>query len=96
MKLIVQPDAGDAPIIGAIRHAKSMVDLLIFRLDDHSLTHALEKAIERGVAVRVLIAYKNRGGSRHLRRLEQRMLAMGAQVARTADCLLYTSPSPRD
>lgn len=88
MKLIVQPDAGDAPIIGAIRHAKSMVDLLIFRLDDHSLTHALEKAIERGVAVRVLIAYKNRGGSRHLRRLEQRMLAMGAQVARTADDLV--------
>jgi cardiolipin synthase len=88
VKLIVQPEAGDQPIIGAIRHAKLMVDLLIFRLDDHALTHALEKAIERGVAVRVLIAYKNRGGSRHLRRLEQSMLAMGAQVARTADDLV--------
>src|SRR5690242_1553369 len=65
-----------------------MVDLLIFRLDDHKLTHTLEKAIERGIAVRVLIAYKNRGGNRHLRRLEQRMLQMGALVARTADDLV--------
>jgi phosphatidylserine/phosphatidylglycerophosphate/cardiolipin synthase-like enzyme len=88
VKLIVQPDAGDQPIISAIRHAKRMVDILIFRLDDHRLTHALEKAIERGVGVRVLIAYKNRGGNRHLRRLEQRMLHMGALVARTADDLV--------
>ena len=88
MKLIVQPEAGDQPIIAAIRHAKSMVDVLIFRLDDHRLTHALEKAIERGITVRVLIAYKNRGGNHHLRRLEQRMLHMGAQVARTADDLV--------
>ena len=88
VKLIVQPEAGDQPILGAIRHAKTMVNLLIFRLDDHALTHALEKAIERGVAVRVLIAYKNRGGSHHLRRLEQSMLRMGAQVARTADDLV--------
>jgi len=88
VKLIVQPEAGDQPIIAAIRHAKSMVDVLIFRLDDHRLTHALEKAIERGITVRVLIAYKNRGGNHHLRRLEQRMLHMGAQVARTADDLV--------
>jgi cardiolipin synthase A/B len=88
VKLIVQPEAGDQPILNAIRHAKTLVDVLIFRLDDHALTHALEKAIERGVTVRVLIAYKNRGGNRHLRRLEQRMLGMGATVARTADDLV--------
>jgi cardiolipin synthase A/B len=88
VKLIVQPDAGDQPIVNAIRHAREMIDILIFRLDDHRLTHEMEKAIDRGITVRVLIAYKNRGGNRHLRRLEQRMLGMGAQVARTADDLV--------
>jgi cardiolipin synthase len=88
VKLIVQPGAGDRPIIGAIRRAKKMVDVLIFRLDDHRLTRALEKAIGRGITVRVLIAYKNRGGTRHLRQLEQRMLRMGALVSRTADDLV--------
>jgi cardiolipin synthase A/B len=88
VKLIIQPDAGDQPLLNAINQAKRLIDILIFRLDDHRVTHALERAIDRGVAVRALVAYKNRGGNRHLRRLEQRMLDMGAQVARTADDLV--------
>ncbi len=88
MKLITQPGAGDQPIISAVRHAKRQIDLLIFRLDDHRLTHELAKAVERGVSVRVLIAYKNRGGNSHLRRLELRMLEMGARVSRTAEDLV--------
>jgi cardiolipin synthase len=88
VKLIVQPDAGDQPIITAIRHARRSVDILIFRLDDHRLTHELEKAVERGVSVRVLMTYKNRGGSQHLRELEQRMLRIGALVSRTANDLV--------
>ena len=33
MKLIVQPDAGVAPIGTAIKQARKSVDVLIFRLD---------------------------------------------------------------
>jgi cardiolipin synthase len=88
VKLIVQPDAGDQPIVTAISHAKRTIDVLIFRLDDNRLLQSLEKAVERGIAVRVLIAYKNRGGNRHLRRLELHMLRMGAQVSRTAEDLV--------
>jgi len=88
VKLIVQPEAGDQPIITAIRHARRSVDILIFRLDDHRLTRELEKAVERGVSVRVLMTFKNRGGTRHLRQLELRMLRIGALVSRTADDLV--------
>jgi cardiolipin synthase len=88
VKLIVQPDAGDQPLVTAIGHAKKSLDVLIFRLDDNRLLRSLEKAVDRGVGVRILMAYKNRGGNRHLRQLELEMLRMGAQVSRTAEDLV--------
>ena len=88
MKLIVEPDAGNRPILEAIARARTAVDLLIFRLDGHTLTRTLEAAIARGVAVRVLIAHKNRGGKKNLRKLEWRLLEAGATVSRTADDLV--------
>src|SRR5690606_2146911 len=51
------------------------------------LEKALAAAVERGVPVRALIAHTNRGGERRLRELEQRLLAAGVTVARTADDL---------
>ena len=44
--------------------------------------------MQRGVQVRALIAHTNRGGEARLRKLEQRLLAAGVQVSRTADDLL--------
>ena len=38
--------------------------------------------------VRALIAHTNRGGEARLRKLEQRLLAAGVQVSRSADDLL--------
>ena len=40
MKLIVQPDAGIAPIIAAIKQARKWVDILIFRLDRPEIARA--------------------------------------------------------
>ena len=51
MKLIVQPDAGIAPIVTAIKQAKKSVDVLIFRLDRTEIARALEAAVARGVRV---------------------------------------------
>jgi cardiolipin synthase A/B len=42
------------------------------------------EAVEKGVSVRALIAYTNRGGEPHLRKLEMRLLENGISVARTA------------
>lgn len=52
------------------------------------MERALIRAAERGVFVHALIAYTNRGGEKHLRDLEMRLLAAGVTVARTADDLI--------
>src|SRR3954466_15936468 len=88
MKLIVQPDAGIAPIVTAIKQAKKSIDILIFRLDRLEVAHALEAAVSRGVRVRALTAHTNRGGTKSLRKLEMSLLEAGVTVSRTADDLV--------
>lgn len=88
MRLIVQPGDGTAPLIQAIQAAKKSVEIVIFRLDQADIEHALEDAAERGVFVHALIAFTNRGGERSLRKLEMRFLAKGITVARTANDLV--------
>jgi cardiolipin synthase len=88
MKLIVQPDAGIAPIMTAIKQARKWVDILIFRLDRPEIARALGEAVARGVRVRALTAHQNRGGTKSLRKLEMQLLESGVTVSRTADDLV--------
>lgn len=88
MKLIIQPEAGVVPIVKAIKAARKTIDIFIFRFDRDEIEKALAAAVQRGVTVRALIAHTNRGGEARLRKLEQRLLAVGLQVTRTADDLL--------
>lgn len=87
MKVFIQPGEGVTPPIKAIHHARKSIDILIFRFDRADIEKALLTAASRGVAVRALIAYTNRGGEKHLRELEMRLLAEGVTVARTANDL---------
>ena len=88
MQLIIQPDAGVVPVVAAIRKARKTIDICIFRFDIDEVERALAAAVQRGVKVRALIAHTNRGGESRLRKLEQRLLAAGITVSRTADDLL--------
>jgi len=88
MKLIVEPDDGIAPVLTAIKQAKKTIDVLIFRLDRGDIASALEAAVARGVSVRALTAHTNRGGEKHLRRLEMHLLDQGVTVSRTAHDLI--------
>lgn len=88
MKLIIQPDAGVAPVVTAIKQAKRSVDVTVFRLDRSEIMRALEAAVGRGVSVRALIANTHSGRDRVLRKLELRLLATGVTVSRTADDLV--------
>jgi cardiolipin synthase len=88
MKLIVQPDAGVAPTVTAIKQAKRSIDVLIFRLDRFEIAQALAAAVARGVRVRALTAHTNRGGTKSLRKLEMSLLEAGVTVSRTADDLV--------
>ena len=85
MNLIVQPEAGLAPVVRAIKRARRNVDIAIFRADREEIEKALGAAVQRGVKVRVLVAHTNRGGENRLRKLEQRLLEAGATVTRTGD-----------
>jgi len=87
MKLIVQPDAGIAPVVTAIKQARHSIDILIFRLDRAEIARALGEAVARGVHVRALTAHQNRGGTKSLRKLEMKLLESGVTVSRTADDL---------
>jgi phosphatidylserine/phosphatidylglycerophosphate/cardiolipin synthase-like enzyme len=85
MNLIVQPEAGLAPVVRAIKRARRNVDIAIFRTDREEIEKALGAAVQRGVKVRVLVAHTNSGGENRLRKLEQRLLEAGATVTRTGD-----------
>ena len=88
MKLIIEPADGVAPILAAIKRAKTSVEIAIFRFDRRDIESALIAAAARGVRVTALIAFANRGGEASLRTLELRFLAAGIIVARTNDDLI--------
>ena len=77
-----------APILKGIDGARSTLDIMIFRFDRADVEEALTRAVTRGVAVRALVAHANKAGEDGLRQLEQRLLAAGVSVARTADDLV--------
>ena len=88
VKLIVQPDAGVVPVVQAIRTAKTAIDVCIFRSTALRSSVRLTAAVQRGVRVRRADRqYQPRRRTR-LRKLEQRLLAAGVTVTRTADDLL--------
>jgi cardiolipin synthase len=85
MNLIIQPEAGLAPVVRAIQRARQTLDLAVFRMERKEIEKALGAAVQRGVRVRVLVAHTNRGGENRLRKLEQRLLEAGVTVSRTGD-----------
>jgi phosphatidylserine/phosphatidylglycerophosphate/cardiolipin synthase-like enzyme len=87
VKLIIQPDDGLTPILRAVHSARRAINIVIFRFDRLEAERALGAAVARGVAVRALIAHTNHGGTKRLRKLEQRLLEAGVTVTRTADDL---------
>jgi phosphatidylserine/phosphatidylglycerophosphate/cardiolipin synthase-like enzyme len=74
--------------VKAIRSARKTIDVVIFRFDREEIEKALAAAVQRGVVVRAQIAHTNRGGEARLRKLEQRLLAAGVTVSRSADDLV--------
>jgi cardiolipin synthase A/B len=88
MRLLVQPDDGVYPVLQAIRKARRSVDMYVFRLVYKEVEKALAAAVARGVVVRTLIPHTSGRGEKGLRKLELRLLELGAAVSRTAAELL--------
>ena len=85
MNLIIQPEAGLAPVVQAIQKARRTVDIAIFRIDRRRDREGARRGGPARRPVRVLVAHTNRGGEGRLRKLEQRLLEAGATVTRTGD-----------
>jgi len=84
----VNPARGRSHVVDqGIAAARRSIEIAIFRFDQREVERALANAVNRGVAVRALIAHTNRAGEENLRRLEMRLLEAGVVVARTADDL---------
>jgi cardiolipin synthase A/B len=88
MKLLIQPQSGAGSLIKEIDGAKKSIEIAIFRFDHTEIEQALERAVDRGVAVHALIANTNHGEEKNLRKLEMELLPAGIEVSRTADDLL--------
>jgi cardiolipin synthase len=88
VKLLIQPGDGIDRLVKGIKKAKKSVEIVIFRFDRPEVEEAMVDAVERGVFVHALIAFTNRGGEEHLRKLEMHFLAKGITVARTAGDLV--------
>jgi phosphatidylserine/phosphatidylglycerophosphate/cardiolipin synthase-like enzyme len=88
MKLLILPDDGLDPILGAIAAARKSIRIAIFRCDLTLVERALEAAVGRGVKVHALIAHTNCAGEKQLRKLELRLLGAGVTVSRTMDDLV--------
>jgi phosphatidylserine/phosphatidylglycerophosphate/cardiolipin synthase-like enzyme len=88
LKLLIQPIDGIDRLLKGIRKAKKSIEIVIFRFDRSDVEKALVEAVEKGVSVRALIAFTNRGGEEHLRKLEMRLLESGISVTRTAGDLV--------
>lgn len=88
MKVLVQPEDGVNPILTAINRAKKTVEIVIFRLDRKQIEEAIRAAAAKGVFVKALVAFANRGGEQQLRKLETRFLDAGVTVTRTSDDLV--------
>lgn len=54
-QVFVEPQAGEAPVLRAIRGAQSSVWVEVYLLTDRNVIYALEDAEQRGVDVRVLL-----------------------------------------
>ncbi|HEY5383343.1 MAG TPA: phospholipase D-like domain-containing protein [Candidatus Paceibacterota bacterium] len=53
--LIIEPQAGNAPVLAMIQNASSSIDMVMYELQDMQIEQALANAAARGVAVRVLL-----------------------------------------
>ncbi|HEX5499779.1 MAG TPA: phospholipase D-like domain-containing protein, partial [Thermomicrobiales bacterium] len=78
--LIVQPDDGRAPILDEIDAARRTIDLEVYLLSDSQVIAALERAHDRGVAVRVLLEQHPFGGAGTTNAVHDRLQKAGIDI----------------
>ncbi|HEX8730686.1 MAG TPA: phospholipase D-like domain-containing protein [Ktedonobacterales bacterium] len=89
--IFVEPQAGEAPVLQAIRSAQSSVWVEVYLLTDYNVIHALEDAAQRGVDTRVLLELNPYGaGTTTPRQTLQELQAAGVKAEGANPAFHYT------
>ena len=79
-RIILSLEQRRAAVLDVIRGARTRLSLSLFRCTDREIFGALRAAVERGVAVEVLVTSRAKGGRKKLERLWRRLHRTGATV----------------
>ncbi|HKV85311.1 MAG TPA: phospholipase D-like domain-containing protein, partial [Ktedonobacterales bacterium] len=91
VQVFVEPDAGEAPILRAIRSARQSVWVEVYILSDNNVLRALEAAATRGVDVRALLEpHPFGGGDVTAQKDIEELNAAGAQARPSDPAYYYT------
>lgn len=81
-QLVLAPPGRRDAIVRVLRSARRTIALSIFRCDDFTIVDELAVAIQRGVAVRILLTRRARGWKKRLEDLTAVLRNLGADVRR--------------
>lgn len=87
-RVIVEPTDRLPAILTVIDCAAERLDLSVFRCDEDAVLEALERAVRRGVRVRVLVTGRAKGSKAQLKQLRKRLTALGVDVRKYADIVV--------
>lgn len=91
VQVFVEPQAGETPVLRAIRGAQKSVWVEVYLLTDRAVIYALEDAAQRGVDVRVLLELNPYGsGTTSPRETLQQLQAAGVQAKGSDPVFHYT------
>lgn len=89
--VFVEPQAGESPILQAIRSAQTSVWVEVYLLTDYNVIYALEDAAQRGVEVRVLLEMDPYGvGTTTPQQTLQKLQAAGVKAKGANPAFHYT------
>jgi len=88
--VFVEPEDGVAPLITELDAARCTIDLAVYILTDDRVISALERAIDRGVRVRVVLEEHPYGGSQDPEGVAQRLRDLGASVQWSDSAFQFT------
>jgi phosphatidylserine/phosphatidylglycerophosphate/cardiolipin synthase-like enzyme len=79
-RVVIAPGRRREAVLDVIRQARSHIGLSLFRANDEEIFAELERAVDRGVEVEVIVTSRARGGKKKRRKLWKALEATGAAI----------------
>ena len=91
-RLVVSVDERRPALVEVIRQARRRITLSLFRCNDESVLAELKAAVERGVAVEVLVTSRAKGGKKKMAKLWRALEETGASLQSYTDPVVKYHP----